>query len=392
MVESMRWWTLAFYAAAMFATAVALEPLAVEVKSIGVAEVATDRVKLSVHLGGTAGYDAVVRQIAFDGVTLNGVPVFVPSLPEPLRLVRGKPYTAAVEATVLYRDLPSLDPVRRMVREGKVRVNATVRLQPDLSLVQKLALRTWSPWVSVKIDRTVDVEVPGGSMGRTTALVVLAGADSVWSLGQRGLEWRRERDEFIAKVRSDYAPRVVMITTKYRLADGEGQWTGLGFHWEGHEVIAPAEAAEPWLFDAGMADAIAARAVEVGEVTIAARTAAGAAMPLTLVHVARETEKGLSVGRRKTYRFRERASASNLARFRTPSKAEAVKQGKMGDDVAIFRLLDGVLEILVIAAVVENGNLRLADPVDSRAYGSPVIGRDGFLGILQDQRTILRVK
>jgi hypothetical protein len=69
-----------------------------------------------------------------------------------------------------------------------------------------------------------------------------------------------------------------------------------------------------------------------------------------------------------------------------------VKQGKMSEDVAIFRLLDDVLEILVIPAVVENGNLRLADPVDSRAYGSPVIGRDGFLGILQDQRTILRVK
>jgi hypothetical protein len=318
--------------------------------------------------------------------------VFVPSIHETIRLLKGKPFAADVEATVFYRDLPSLDPVRRMAREGKVRVNATVRLQPELSLVQRLALRTWSPWVAAKIDRTVDVELPGGSLGRTTALVVLAGADSVWSLGQRGLEWRRERDEFVAKVRSEYAPRVVTITTKYKFGDGEGQWMGLGFHWQGNEVIAPAEAVEPWLFDAHLAEAMAARGVDVGEVTITAQAIAGRPMPLTLVEVARQMGKGLSVGRRKTYRFRERASASNLARFRMDLDAEAVKQGDISEEVAIFRLLDGIPEILVAPAVVENGTLRLADPVDSRAFGSPVIGRNGFLGMLQDQRTVLRVK
>ena len=387
MVESMRWWTLALFAAAM-----ALEPVAVEVKSISIAEVATDRLKLRVYLGGTTAYDALLKQIAFDDVTLNGVPVFVPSISEPLRLVKGKPFESAVEATVLYRDLPSLEPVRRMAREGKVRVSAIVRLQPELSIVQKLALRTWSPWVSAKIDRTVDVELPGGSLGRTTALVVLAGADSVWSLGQRGLEWRRERNEFVARVRTEYAPRVVMITTKYRLGDGEGQWTGLGFHWQGNEVIAPAEAVEPWLFDAGLAEAMSDRALQVSKVAITARTKANSAMPLTLVGMPRETQKGLSVGRRRTYRFRERASTSNLARFRIEATVGAVKQGELADNVAIFRPRDGDPEIIVVPAVIENGTVRLADPIDSRAFGSPVIGRDGFLGILQDQRTVLRVK
>ena len=146
-------------------------------QSVEIADVSSDRVRLRVRLGGIAERDINVRTLSFDDASLNGIPLFSPPVAGPLRIAKGTPLANAgvLEASIYYRDLPSLEPVRRMVREEKVFVRATLRIQPELNVVQRIALWTSNAWVSWKLERVVTVQLPGGRAGKTPLSSLLPG-------------------------------------------------------------------------------------------------------------------------------------------------------------------------------------------------------------------------
>jgi hypothetical protein len=373
-----------------------------EVQSVELAEVSTDRVRLRVRLGGIAERDIAVRTLTFDDASLNGIPLFSPPVSGPLRIARGASFSDAgvLEASIYYRDLASLEPVRRMVREEKALVRATVRLQPDLSLVQRIALWTSNAWVSWKVERIVTVQLPGGRAGKTAAELALAGADAVWVVGKRGFEWRLERDAFTKELRQKYASRVLPVETRYTVVKGAQKsplaWRGLGFHAGGDEVIVPAEAVEPWMFDAAVAEALAAGTLEIipESVDVIVSGFSLRKGTLTVAGVGRDKGKGLSVERRKTFALRDRASDANLARLRVAGLQGArLTETTDTGDAAVFRLREGGgHELLMVSTAMENGRPRLLDPVDSRAFGSPVIHPAGVLGIVVGQTTVASLR
>ena len=383
------------------AAAVAQAPPALqrlEVQSVELAEVSTDRVRLRVRLGGIAERDIAVRTLTFDDASLNGIPLFSPPVSGPLKIAKGEPFANAgiLEASIYYRDLSSLEPVRRMVREEKALVLATVRLQPELSLMQRVALWSSNAWVSWKVERTVTVQLPGGRAGKTAAELALAGADAVWVAGRRGLEWRRERDTLTQELRRKYAKRVLTVETRYTLVKG-GQksslvWRGLGFHHGDGEVLVPAEAVEPWMFDAAVADALAAGSVEIVPESLDVKVGGSSLRKGTVAvgAIGRDKGKGLSVERRKTYALRDRGSAFNVARLHVAGlQGGRLPETSHTGDVALFRLRDGGgTELLMMSAAMDNGLPRLLDPVDSRAFGSPVIHGTGVVGIVVGQTAI----
>ena len=388
-----------------------LNPLnGIELRSIEVSDLNSDRVRFQLHLGGIAQEDIALRALSFDSATVNGIPVFLPPISARFRLSKGQEFRAigALQAELYFRDLDSLTPLRRMVQDKKADVRATIRLQPDLSLLQRMVLRASGAWVSTTFERSVGVEVPGGMVGRGAALMALAAADSLWVLGRSGLEWRNQRDAFVQQVRATYAPRVLVIETRYQVRGKDGRqalltWRGLGFHQSGGQVIVPAEAIEPWLFDSTVADAIASGAAEVikSSLDIVARMTTGTSYSLRngnlkIVRVAQDRSKAISVRRRKVYEVRERNSTANVAKLLITSSLlsklrEATANGA-AQTVAVFRLRDSAAEqwpeILILSATGENGTTRLVEPVDLRASGSPVINQDGMVGILLDQSTI----
>ena len=112
-----------------------------EVQSVEIADVSSDRVRLRVRLGGIAERDINVRTLSFDDASLNGIPLFSPPVSGPLRIAKGTPLSNAgvLEASIYYRDLPSLEPVRRMVREEKV-------FRSEERRVGKECRSRWSPY------------------------------------------------------------------------------------------------------------------------------------------------------------------------------------------------------------------------------------------------------
>ena len=387
----------------------------IELRSIEVADLNTDRVRFQLHLGGIAQNDISIRALSFDNATVNGVPVFLSPTSGTFKLTRGRELrdVGSFHATLYFRDLDTLEPLRDMVRDRKADVRATIRLQPELTLLQRMALRTFAAWASMNLQRSIEVEVPGGTIGRGAALMALATADSLWVLGRSGLDWRRQRDDLVQEVRTSYAPRIVVIETSYQLRHKTGEktlmsWRGLGFHDSNGQMIVPAEAVEPWLFDGVIADAIAFGAAEIvnNSRDITARTASGASYSfkkgsLKIVRAAQDRAKAISMNRRKVYGVRERNSTANVARLfiaspHSPPVREASATSPL-QTVALFRLHDSepserTPEILILSAMPDKDHLRLVDPVDLRASGSPVITQDGVVGMLLDQSTIAPMK
>ena len=158
----------------------------IELRSIEVADLNTDRVRFQLHLGGIAQNDISIRALSFDNATVNGVPVFLPPTSGTFKLTRGRELrdVGSLHATLYFRDLDTLEPLRDMVRDRKADVRATIRLQPELTLLQRMALRTFAAWASMNLQRSVEVEVPGGTIGRGAALMALATADSLWVLDE----------------------------------------------------------------------------------------------------------------------------------------------------------------------------------------------------------------
>jgi hypothetical protein len=387
----------------------------IELRSIEVADLNTDRVRFQLHLGGIAQNDISIRALSFDNATVNGVPVYFPPTSRTFKLTKGRELRdiGSLQATLYFRDLDTLEPLRNMVRDRKAEVQATIRLQPELTLLQRMVLRTSAVWASMNFQRSVEVEVPGGTIGRGAALMALATADLFWVLGRSGLDWRKQRDDLVQEVRTSYAPRVFVIETSYQLRRKSGEktlmsWRGLGFHDSSGELLVPAEAVEPWLFDGVVADAIASGAAEVvnNSRDILARTASGVSYSfkkgsLKIVRVAQDREKAISMDRRKVYEVRARNSTANVARLLIASPhLPPVPEASAGiplQTLALFRLHDSVPsertpEILILPATPDKDHLRLVDPVDLRASGSPVITQEGIVGMLLDQSTIAPMK
>ncbi|MEJ7606452.1 MAG: hypothetical protein WKF37_09320 [Bryobacteraceae bacterium] len=108
--------------------------------------------------------------------------------------------------------------------------------------------------------------------------------------------------------------------------------------------------------------------------------------------------RALSLDRKKLYDLSGRDSGTNAAQleFMRPV-AEGLDFGAVAEaganasleQVAVFRARQGnakgsSLELLILRARRENGRILLEEPIDSRAFGSPLLVAEGLLGMLQN--------
>ena len=64
----------------------------IELRSIEVADLNTDRVRFQLHLGGIVQNDISIRALSFDNATMNGVPSSLPPTSGTFKLTRGREY------------------------------------------------------------------------------------------------------------------------------------------------------------------------------------------------------------------------------------------------------------------------------------------------------------
>jgi hypothetical protein len=394
----------------------------VRVESVEFSSISPDDIEAEVRVSARAKAAAVIHTLVFDGVTIDGIRVHVPPVMGPIHLRAGESIDdlPKIHAMVTYKELETLEPLRRAVREGHASLHGEVHAQLELSLFQKLALMASNAWVTIPVDQQIAIDVPGGTLGRTAAYATLLAAEPVWIAGQAAREWRQNQSTLAARVRSEMGVRLVALETRYELRTKQGEHVSmssrnLGFVTGDGEVVAPGEAAEPWSFDDSVAQAL-----DRGEVTMNDASYDLLATPLGDGSGERKTyslqrhelrivrkpggrETGIAAGTRNRYRVRFRNSDSNAALCEIPAlkgsgnRVELAKDSKEGSwrPAAVVRLdrsgSKSEPTLWLTEARWDEGRYHIKDVVDAAAFGSPLWMEDGVVGLLQDESSAAEI-
>jgi hypothetical protein len=387
----------------------------ISIDSISFSNIDPDGAELEVRIVATPVGTATVRSLNFDRVTLNGIRVTVAPASITLRLRKDEPFQdmPPLRTRLAFRDLDSLEPVRRIMREGTARVQAVLRGQLQLNFFQRAALRGGGAWVVTHLDRDVPVEIPGGSMGRLAALAALTAAEPLWAANAAlRRTWEMSREE-AARALPVISESLAAVETRYDLKSRGGEvvtvrhWSS-GFAAADDRVLVPAESVEPWMFDTAIAEAIASREVSVvaSSVDIVVTTATTGSRPPRVfssrhgeVRVSKKqeaTRTAISPSTRRRFRVRFRADDANVALLEVrgwtapvlPTAPERTGWWQPATLVIPRRQNGGVeAELLEVFIGLENGRYRLRHPVDASAFGSPVWMDTGVVGLLQDENS-----
>jgi hypothetical protein len=387
-----------------------------QVKSFSVTEIDTAHVKVAVDLALVPSQSVTLNDIRLCSLRLNGLPVFAAPIEQEIVLHKG--VTNAIptmSVTVLFRDLYSVEPLRRMIAEQKVHVQGEFEAAVRLNFAEKLALHTQHPTVRFEISEDVPAEVGGSPIQRAMELAMLSVIDS-------GLEAKARADKLIPGAQPDWvrdldahgAANLFDVQSSYVLNSKEGGDSPvvadqLGFRLAS-AVLTTAEVREPWRYDLEVLDALKAGTAKLSKQSRALQLlpidAAGTAVKLTekdFAVEARGTPEEISsvTSNKNQIQVLRRASpaAVTLLTLQTAPVAPglaiapaAVAAQDAWDHIAIFRLrlnqATGArsVEVLQLSARRAGKGIQLSDPVDSAVFGSPIMTPDGVIGLVQDEQ------
>jgi hypothetical protein len=399
---------------------------------VSVERVTTDSVQFSLYVSLLSTRDASVQGVTFESLRFNGVPLYAAPITNPVRLKAGQQTNLAlVLLTVYYRDLDSVSPLEMLVRDGKVTAEGSLTADLDLTFLEHVALLARRARITTTFHAQLPVNVPGGATGRTAALAVLGAADGTMGAIRSGVaagimtiasQWRKQ-------LWRDYAPLLLFVRTSFSVHDRAGQpyafeCTAAGFRISEKEAVLPKEALEPWKFDAEIAAALQSQELRLDNASYDVwvwpagapiKDSAGTFEPsqalrqsqqeVRIVHTPRDDNEVRIVvgtgGHLRKVRVHRRVSASNVALVALtppavplplPAKldfqADPTKWGRLAAFrfPAVTAVQRSRPELLFIEAARAGLVISLDTPLDASGRGSPLIGPNGIVGIVQSEK------
>lgn len=381
-------------------------PITTRVQSLGILSVAADHVELRLTLDVSSTVRLRLNSARFQGMRLNGIPVYVAPLEEHVDLDPGSgPRTISLRPiSIYYRDLEVLDPVRRLVAEQAAGLNGLAYLRVELSALQKVFVMRGSLEVLVPMHQKIPVTLPGGAASRNTALAALAAADTAIRLGEKTVSRVKERFGWTNDLSRQYGKSLLELETRYRYNAG-GQITtrivkGVGFRIAPDRFITTAEMVHPWLYDPEVAELLESGTAVLDESQYDIRVLPGgltlANHQLRIVDSGSGTAKvlvtaggklhGVEVGRRD---FDHNVA---VIEFTSPAPGQpapvTASSERHWERAAIFRPRAGSperFEVIYVRARRVGNRIELLDPADSSAFGSPLIMAEGLIGMVQSE-------
>jgi hypothetical protein len=390
-----------------------------QVKDISLIEIDTAHVRVAVNLTVVPGQSATLKDLHLCSLHLNGLPVFAAPLDQEIVLHRDvSTALPTLYVTALFRDLTTVEPLRRMIENQSVHLQGELLAGVRLSFVEKLALHAQHPEVVIPISQDVPAQVAGSPFERTLALGVLSVIDA-------GLDAKAKASKnlpgiqpaWIRDLEVQAQTNIFEVESSYSLTQSDQTYPvlsdGLGFRVKSAGIVTTAEALEPWKYDVEFLGAIKSGGAKLvkksPDIELRAIGADGAALKLSAKDFTAEsrgnpednpmTAVSTSYGQVQVLR---RASPSALALLSLraqaaepglPVASAAVTAQDSWEQVAVFRLrLDPEtkkvqsVETLQLGAHRDGKSIVLSEPVDSAVFGSPIVTPDGVIGLVQDEQ------
>ena len=389
-----------------------------QVKEINVAEIDTSHVKLIVDLNLTPTQSATLENLRLCSFHLNGQPVFAAPLNQEIVIQKGVATAMPpVYVTVLFRDLRTTEPLRRMIDNQRVRIEGQLVADVRLTMMERLALHTQHPSVEIALNQDVPVVLGGTALERNMALKILGVIDT-------GLKAKSMADKYIPSMQPQWirdleasAPaNLYAVESSYTLKHGNASYpvssVQLGFRIKPAQVVTTAESQAPWKYDAEFLEAVQSHTDKLVKNSLEIQLrpiVQGDPLRLSAsdftVEMRGTPQEGTLIssnGKHGKMKVLQRASPSALAvlTLKAPPAAQAMTAAPAvvtGQDswehVAVFRLrVDAAtkkpsVEVLQLGARRDGQGIRLSVPVDAAVFGSPIVTPDGVIGLVQDEQT-----
>jgi len=388
--------------------------------------VSADHLSFRLYTHVTAFRNARVKRVRFFGMRLGEIPFFIEPMEERMELKSGQNTAASpIPVTVYFRDLDSLQTLEDAVKAGEIRVTGRARAELDLGLVERLAVGQLNGLADISLTGKFPVVVPGGEVGKTAAIVAIRGAQKALPAASAALNQLGGSPSLRAHEVSDlYKPWLVMVDSRYALLLDSGKKIDVNETWLGVRVsddlvVLPDEAVQPWRYDPDVVLALESNTAQLvpdaRELSIHFDGMRGDAPSLAngglrIERSSRVEKESLLVQddeKRVRVAVAKRASNSNYDILRIVQTDDAASgqrpvfnsqravfnshpEQQSFDRVGVFHLTPaGKLEVVLMAAHVRDGRVVLDSPVDDSAFGSIVVGPDGIVGMVQDERSAM---
>ena len=400
----------------------------VTIDKVSLADVAQDHLQLSFSLTLLADRDVAVRQIAFDNVRLNDVPLYVAPVEQRLSLKANEAQQigAPLRLSLYFRDLDTVRPLQTLLLDKRVSADGTVYLDAELSPLVKLLLLGRRVRVPVTVHQEVQLNVPDNTLLQSIMPRALGAAElavSALSSLKEGVLRRTSgwRDELWR----DFAPSLLLTYVRFTVRTKSGEripfeFTGTGYRISPNQFVVCKSLVEPWKFDPDVASALkfgglsldrSGYEMSVWPINARLRDDSNQLMNSTgfrlgqgdFRRIYQPSDANASfyalqpAGRPKKIALHKRDSTGNLVLFEfrnSPPFSGPIKKSsedsKSWDRVAIFRFPGGINErqaradLVFVPASSSGAKITLGTPLDTSAIGSPVITQDGIIGLLQD--------
>jgi hypothetical protein len=387
-------------------------------KEVNVAEIDSSHVKLVVDLTLAATKSATLENLRLFSFHLNGQQVFASPLNQEMVINKGTTMALPpIYITMLFRDLHTTEPLRRMIENQSVRIDGELVADVRLTFMEKLALHTQHPSVEIALNQEVPVTLGGTPLERNVALSILKVIDN-------GLKVKTVADKYIPSsqpqwirdLQANAQANLFAVESSYTLAQGDAKYpvtsVHLGFRIAPAQVVTVAEAQAPWKYDAEFLGAVQSGTAKLEKHSLEIQlrpVAQGDPLRLSAkdftVDMRGASEEGTLIpanGKRGKMKVLRRVSPTSLAVLTlhappTPpalSTASAVVAAQDSwEQVAVFRVREDAVtkqpsvEVLQLGARREGLGIRLSEPVDAAVFGSPIVTPDGVIGVVQDEQT-----
>jgi hypothetical protein len=399
-----------------------------KVKEVGLAEIDTSHVKLAVDLNLTAAQSVTMESLRIGSLRLNGLPVYTVPLNQEIVFKKGVPTALPpLYITVLFRDLNTVEPLKRMIENQSVKIEGEVVANVRLGMIEKLALHTQHPTVEIALSQEVPAILGISSFERSMALSILGVIDTgLKTSSSAGQLIPGVRPAWIRTLEASAPTSLFAVESSYALTQAEANFPvlslSLGFRVASGKVVTTAESETPWKYDAEFLSA-----VQSGTAKLVKNSQEIQLRPLQLGDPLRlsakdfvvelrgsaEGDKLIAVSGDKHGKIQllRRATPGSLALLTLLPQPAAlpgvVGAGSAGmtaataavaaqenwPEVAVFRLREDQatrkpsVELLTMAAHRDGKSIQLSEPVDAAVFGSPIVTPDGVIGLVQDEQT-----
>jgi hypothetical protein len=201
--------------------------------------ITTDRVRIGVPLTLAASKAILIRQLNFESMRINDLPIYIEPVEETLRLEPYKPLTLRPLQVVIYReDLLDTTVLKHLLERDTVNIRGIAYADAPLPFAAHVLLMTTQSRFAVPIAFDVRLDGTREKLSRVAALAALESVSKVVSatqpiLGQADLRsgWQRDAE-------NKYAKALFLVRAEYTVRDQHGESvaairTGVGFRTSG---------------------------------------------------------------------------------------------------------------------------------------------------------------